>query len=136
VDRFIARTVTGPLGMRDTVFQIAQQDWPRLAEPTIDRTTGQRPALLDLKVRPVLLSAGAGLAGTARDYLRFTAMLLNGGELDGVRILSPATLSFMLSDHLGGIRTDTTSARILLGGYGSRCAPQKVAPCARWFMRP
>jgi CubicO group peptidase (beta-lactamase class C family) len=118
LDSFIARTVTAPLGMRDTVFQIPQQDWPRLAEPTIERTTGQRPTLLDLKTRRTFLSAGAGLAGTVRDYLRFTAMLLNGGELDGMRILSPATLSFMLSDHLGGIRTDTTSARILLGGYG------------------
>jgi CubicO group peptidase (beta-lactamase class C family) len=118
LDRFIARTVTGPLGMRDTAFQIPQQDWLRLAEPTLDRASGQRPALLDLKSRRTMLSAGAGLAGTARDYLRFTAMLLNGGELDGVRILSPATLSFVLSDHLGGIRTDTTSARVLLGGYG------------------
>ena len=118
LDSFITRTVTGPLGMRDTTFQIAPQDWVRLAEPTLDRATGERPPLLDLKKPPARLSAGAGLAGTARDYLRFAAMLLNEGELDGVRILSPATLSFMLSDHLGGIRTDTTSARILLGGYG------------------
>ena len=118
LDSFIARHVTGPLGMWDTVFQIPEGDWPRLAEPTLDPATGQRPAVLNPKKRPVMLSAGAGMAGTARDYLRFTTMLLNGGELDGARILSPATVAYMLSNHLCGISTDTETARILLGGYG------------------
>lgn len=118
LDRFIARNVTEPLGMRDTAFQIPEADWQRLAEPAVDAGTQQRPPLLNLKKRPVLLSAGAGMAGTVRDYLRFCAMLLSRGELDGVRILSPATISYMLSDHLGGIRRDTTSARVLMDGYG------------------
>ncbi len=118
LDSFIARNVTGPLQMRDTVFQIPEAEWSRLAEPTIDPTTQERPRLLNLKKRPVLLSAGAGMAGTARDYLRFCAMLLNGGKLDGSRILSPATVTYMLSDHLAGIRRDTTSGQVLLGGYG------------------
>jgi CubicO group peptidase (beta-lactamase class C family) len=118
LDSFIARHVTGPLGMRDTVFQIPAADWARVAEPTLDPATGKRPPLLNLKDRPVLLSAGAGMAGTARDYLRFAAMLLNGGELDGVRILSPATVAYMLSNHLSGLRSDTTTGRNLLDGYG------------------
>jgi CubicO group peptidase (beta-lactamase class C family) len=118
LDSYIAREVTVPLGMRDTVFQIPEANWPRLAEPAVDATTQERPRLLNLKKRPILLTAGAGMAGTTRDYLRFCTMLLNGGELDGVRILSPATVSYMLSDHLVGIRRDTTSAQVLLGGYG------------------
>ncbi len=118
LDRFIARNVTGPLDMRDTGFQIPEPDWPRLAEPTLDPTTQQRPPLREVRTRPVMLSAGAGMVGTARDYLRFAAMLLNGGELDGARLLSPPTVSYMLADHLEGISRDTTSARVLLGGYG------------------
>jgi CubicO group peptidase (beta-lactamase class C family) len=44
------------------------------------------------------------MVSTAHDYLRFTQMLLNGGELEGVRLLSPETVGFMLSDHLAGVR--------------------------------
>ena len=46
-------------------------------------------------------SGGGGLISTARDYLRFSQMLLNGGELDGVRILSPKTIQLMTTNHLG-----------------------------------
>jgi CubicO group peptidase (beta-lactamase class C family) len=49
---------------------------------------------------PALLSGGGGLVGTTDDYLRFCQMLLNGGELDGVRLLSPRTLSLMTRNHL------------------------------------
>ena len=45
--------------------------------------------------------AGGGLVSTARDYLRFSQMLLNGGALDGVRILSPKTIELMTANHLG-----------------------------------
>jgi len=46
-------------------------------------------------------SGGGGLTSTAADYLRFAQMMLNGGELDGVRLLSPKTVEWMTSDHLG-----------------------------------
>jgi CubicO group peptidase (beta-lactamase class C family) len=49
---------------------------------------------------PGFVSGGAGLVSTAADYLRFTQMLLNGGELDGARIVSPKTLQLMTSNHL------------------------------------
>jgi len=118
LDRFIAHHVTEPLGMRDTRFYVPESQWSRLAEPTLDPVSRQRPPLLEVRQQPVRLTAGAGMVGTTRDYLRFVAMLLNGGALDGVRILSPATLSYMLSDHLVGISRDTTSARLLLDRYG------------------
>jgi CubicO group peptidase (beta-lactamase class C family) len=65
---------------------------------------------------PVLLSGGGGLVGTATDYLRFSRMLLNGGELDGTRILSRKTIELMTSNHLpnGGQLRDVA----LPGGYG------------------
>ena len=56
---------------------------------------------------PQLESGGGGLAGTAADYLRFCRMLLNGGELDGARLLSPKTVGLMTSNHLPGRRTMT-----------------------------
>ena len=59
---------------------------------------------LKLTDPPKRFSAGAGGASTAVDYYRFLQMLLNGVELDGVRLLSPQTVKYMLSDHLGMIR--------------------------------
>ncbi|MDH3423985.1 MAG: beta-lactamase family protein, partial [Gemmatimonadota bacterium] len=58
-------------------------------------------------------SGGGGLVSTARDYSRFAQMLLNGGELDGYRILSPTTIDLMTTDHLGD---DGTS--FLAPGWG------------------
>jgi CubicO group peptidase (beta-lactamase class C family) len=60
-------------------------------------------------------AGGAGAAGTAADYARFSQMLLNGGQLDGVRILGRATLAQMTSDHLGNIRVALPT---LQPGYG------------------
>ena len=53
--------------------------------------------------RPVYLSGGGGLVSTARDYARFLQMLLGGGELDGARVLGPATVAYMTTDHLGAV---------------------------------
>ena len=118
LDAFIAENVTGPLGMVDTAFHVPESQWHRLAEAAVDPGAQTRPKLRDARTKPVLLSASAGMVGTARDYLRFAAMLLGGGSLDGTRLLSPATVAHMMSDHLGDARRDTTSARFLLGGYG------------------
>ena len=53
---------------------------------------------------PTLLCGGGGLVSSADDYLRFTQMLLNGGTLEGTRIVSRKTIELMASDHLGGVR--------------------------------
>ena len=118
LDAFIAEHVTGPLGMHDTAFHVPEADWHRIAEAAVDPGSRTRPRLRDARTKPLLLSASAGMVGTARDYLRFAAMLLEGGGHDGTRLLSPATVAHMMSDHLGDARRDTTSARVLLGGYG------------------
>jgi len=52
---------------------------------------------------------GGGLAGTAKDYMRFSRMLLNGGELEGARLLSPKTVALMTMNHLPGGRTPEES---------------------------
>ena len=74
----------------------------RIAQPfKIDPDSKQAVNLLDLTKPAVFESGGGGMVSTAADYLRFTRMVLNGGELDGVRILSPQTIKTMHSDHLG-----------------------------------
>ena len=101
LDAFIAARITGPLGMNDTGFMVAKDKADRVAEPQNDPATGKRPPMTrDLTVTPAFLSGGGGMVSTAPDYLRFAQMLLNGGELDGVRILARKTVALMASDHL------------------------------------
>jgi CubicO group peptidase (beta-lactamase class C family) len=119
LDQFVAKNITGPLGLRDTGYFVPKAAWGRIAEPAVDPKTGKPPPLRDLREPQKLLSGGGGMVGTARDYLRFMQMLLNGGTFDGARILSAADVHFMTSDHLGSIPHDTDSGSYLLGsGYG------------------
>jgi CubicO group peptidase (beta-lactamase class C family) len=101
LDRFIEARITAPLGMNDTGFMVAKDKSDRVAEPQIDGATGKRPAMVrDLTLRPNFLSGGGGMVSTAPDYLRLAQMLLNGGELDGARIVSRKSVALMTSDHL------------------------------------
>jgi CubicO group peptidase (beta-lactamase class C family) len=97
---FFAERITGPLGMIDTAFAATGDKAARVAEPLADKATGQKPPMRNLARDVRWHSGGGGLAGTAPDYLRFAQMLLNGGELNGVRILAPKSVALMASDHL------------------------------------
>ena len=97
---FIDTRICRPLGLRDTGFAATGERAARVAEPQIDPATGARPPMRDVS-RPVRwASGGGGAVSTAADYVRFCQMLLNGGELDGSRILAPKTVALMASDHL------------------------------------
>ena len=97
---FIDTRICRPLGLRDTGFAATGERAARVAEPQIDSATGARPPMRDVS-RPVRwASGGGGAVSTAADYVRFCQMLLNGGELDGSRILAPKTVALMASDHL------------------------------------
>lgn len=100
LDRFVAERVTQPLAMHATGFRLARQDGAGLALPF--RNAGTSSALFDYEDDdpPQWHSGGAGLLSTAGDYARFCQMLLNGGVLDGVRLLSPKSVDLMLSNHL------------------------------------
>ena len=101
LDRFIATRITGPLDLRDTGFMVPAEKADRIAEAQADPKTGERPPMpRTLTTRPKFLSGGGGMVSTAPDYHRFAQMLLNGGELDGVRLASRKTVELMSSDHL------------------------------------
>jgi CubicO group peptidase (beta-lactamase class C family) len=95
-DRFLQGRIFGPLHMIDTGFYVPAAKLGRLVDPP----PGGRDALWDVTKPPRLFSGGGGLVSTAPDYLRFCQMLLNGGELDGVRILRAQTVQLMTTNSL------------------------------------
>ena len=97
LDIFLTAGIFDPLGMFDTGFWVPEADWVRIAEPLTN--TGE-PQLIDVRSQPKLLAGGHGLVSTAGDYLRFCQMLLNGGVLDGARVLGPKTVEYMTANHL------------------------------------
>ena len=103
-DRFIEERITKPLKMTDTAFYMDPASLQRVAQLQVDATTGKRPEFGNsddlTKEKVKWFSGGGGLLSTAPDYARFCQMLVNGGELDGVRLLSPKTLAVMTSDQV------------------------------------
>jgi CubicO group peptidase (beta-lactamase class C family) len=121
LDRFLQTNLFGPLQMKDTSFFIQADKVPRLAalyEPTmegglkkVDKKIATRGLFSDIQSfvydpfygyqgPKSYFSGGAGLHSTASDYLRFCQMMLNGGALDGVRVLSPTTVDLMIQNHI------------------------------------
>lgn len=104
LDRFVEERITKPLRMPDTAFYLNPAQGPRVAEPQIDRATGKRPDWAKVedmtREKQEWYSGGGGLLSTISDYARFCQMLENGGELDGVRLLSPKTIATMTSDQI------------------------------------
>ncbi len=108
LDVFLRERIFQPLGMVDTGFYVPSSKRDRLSRLyghvgrertlTLGDTTGYTEAV-------TMFSGGGGLVGTAADYMRFAQMLLNGGELDGTRILGRATIDLMTVDHLGDAPT-------------------------------
>ena len=101
-DQFVQERIAKPLNLTATGFSVSQSQADNVAEPQVDSATGKRPAMSvdNLTIKPKWLSGGGGMVSSAEDYVRFCQMLLNGGELDGVRLLSPKTVALMTSDHL------------------------------------
>jgi len=108
-----------PLGMKDTSFYVPEAArQTRIAEPwPDDRVIGANAAFGDPRVVQKLESGGGGLVSTAPDYSRFLQMLASGGTLDGRRYISPKTLEYMTSDHLG-TSVATTPLYLPGAGYG------------------
>jgi CubicO group peptidase (beta-lactamase class C family) len=122
LDEFFRQRIFKPLGMNDTGFEVPAARLERfttnyqwgmnplaLGEITGKRTVSDHPSKSRYASPAKFFSGGGGLVSTAQDYLRFCQMLLNGGALDGTRLLSPKTVQLMTSDH-------TKQARLPQGG--------------------
>jgi CubicO group peptidase (beta-lactamase class C family) len=100
LEQYFAEQIFRPLGMTDTGFWVSDPaKRSRIAEVQADTTTGKRPATPDKTVQ-IRQGGGGALVSTASDYARFCQMLLNGGELDGARIVSRKTVEQMTQNHL------------------------------------
>ncbi len=132
LDAYVAGHITGPLGMTDTHFGLEKADKARLVS---NMGRGEDGSLVPFPINigggaGEFISGGGGIIGTAGDYMRFVRMLLNGGSLDGVTLLQPATVAEMARNQIGPLRAgvmETTmpalSARVewfpeMLAGWG------------------
>jgi CubicO group peptidase (beta-lactamase class C family) len=114
LDEFFARRIFEPLRMRDTFFFVPRQQAAGLATVyaltgagTLERAPGERQGQGEYVEGPRrCFSGGAGLVSTAHDYARFLQMLLDEGTLDGVRLLSPASVALMTANHVGSLYND------------------------------
>jgi CubicO group peptidase (beta-lactamase class C family) len=142
LDRFFEERIFQPLGMIDTSFWVAPEKAERLGDAwavqpgkgAVVYDKGEKSAW---SRRPKLLAGGAGLVSTIADYHRFCSMLLNGGTLDGARIVSRKTLDLMTANHLPGGADLTEMSRSLFSeainagqgfglGFGVNLDPAKT----------
>jgi CubicO group peptidase (beta-lactamase class C family) len=100
-ETFIRERITKPLKLNDTGFWAEGADkQARIAEPQGEPPDGKKPSAIDVTQRPKWLSGGGGMVSTAQDYARLCQFFLNGGILDGVRLVSRKTVELMTSNHL------------------------------------
>ncbi|HWU81598.1 MAG TPA: serine hydrolase domain-containing protein [Caulobacter sp.] len=109
---YVRAHILDPLKMKDTAWTADPASLPRFAASYAKGADGKLARLPDdrsqaMNYRPRKLTmGGAGLVSTVDDYMRFARMLVNGGELDGVRLLKPSTVKLMATDHLDARVTD------------------------------
>ncbi len=133
LDEFLRERILGPLKMNDTAFILPSEKLGRMAEPQPNRETGAKQVLLDFSKPTGFFAGGHGLASTAGDYTRFCQMMLNGGELEGARILGSRTVAYMASNHVGpniGVGTVWNPGNGY--GFGLGFAVRKETGLAEW----
>jgi methyl acetate hydrolase len=113
LEDYLREHVCGPLGMRDTAFVIGPDQRDRLAGMHVRHPDGSLEAIaFEVPQQPEFYMGGGGLYGTGPDYLTFLRMLLNGGELDGVRILAPETVAEMARNQIGDLQVGALKTAI------------------------
>lgn len=147
LSQVLKERIFDPLKMADTGFFVREDQRARFAAcynatPQGGMKLQDDPTTSPYLKPPALESGGGGLVSTAADYMRFANMLVNGGELEGARILSPMTVRLMASNHLPGGRDLTEMSRSLFSeatnegvGFGLGFAvvfdpPKTLIPCS------
>jgi CubicO group peptidase (beta-lactamase class C family) len=118
-DQFLKERIFDPLKMKDTAFWVPEDKASRLAMLYVPDKDGKLQSQgKDEYLTPAkFFSGGGGLVSTAMDYTRFAQMLLNGGELDGVRILEPETVKLM---HTNQLPASIAQINPMIGSPGSQ----------------
>ncbi len=116
---YLAAHVWGPLGMKEATFHPTDAQRARFARPFANDPLTGKPQAIKLQDTPTKFDCGGACSfATVGDYIRFGQMLVNGGELDGQRILSPETVRLMTSNHLGPeIKNKVANIEPHLGGF-------------------
>ena len=123
-DAFLKERLFEPLGMDDTFFNVPEDKLDRLLPNHAWSREEERLVQINRPYeRTEMFSGGGGLVSSTMDYLRFAEMVRRGGELDGVRILSPKTVEFMTANHLpatlsGGGTGESPGARAAAQSFG------------------
>ena len=104
LDVALKELVTDPLKMKDTTFFVQGAALERFARPLSNDPDMWVFQWLDVTKAPKRFSGGAGMASTTSDYFRLLQMMLSGGSLDGVRLLSPMTVRWAMADQIGASR--------------------------------
>jgi CubicO group peptidase (beta-lactamase class C family) len=100
LDKFIEERITKPLKMGDTAFEVGADKKARGARPMKEGPKNELPSIPDVTEKFAWRSGGGGMVSTAADYARFLQMFANGGQLDGVRLVSRKTIDLMTADAL------------------------------------
>ena len=129
LDAIVRELLIEPLGMKDTSWWVPASQAGRIAE-TLDSDPLKAEMLKSYRqsYNPLgksYFKGGAGLVGTAADYMRFAQMIVNGGELEGKRYLSPKTVELMLSQHTVGMGGSTIASTGPGYGFGLGFAVRK-----------
>jgi CubicO group peptidase (beta-lactamase class C family) len=127
---FMHDHIFAPLKMKDSGFYVPKEKRDRFATLYGEDSSGALEAVApapalglgDYKSQPTMASGGGGMVSTAQDYSRFAQMLLNGGELDGVRVLAPATVQLMSANHL--------APQLMTGEFS--IGPETIRPGMGW----
>lgn len=135
-DAFVIERILKPLGMNDTTFWVAGESRSRLATVyQLAPTGGLAPIEMEPEVpfseRPALLEGAVGLVSTAPDFLRFCQMLLNKGELDGVRLLKAATVDAITKN---GLPASVLALRGGAMGWGLGNVDVVITPSTRGYL--
>ncbi len=140
LDRFFAERIFTPLGMTATHFEVPRDQHERIAAvhrrgpdgrlaPVPDGLVIDDDTRFDVSYpydgRTGFLAGGAGLTSTATDYARFLQMLLNGGELDGERLLGRKTVELMLANQTGHLEDSGYGAAGFTLGFGLSWGPER-----------
>ena len=100
LDKYIEEKITKPLKLGDTAFEASADKKDRGARPQKEGPKNELPLIPDITFKATWKSGGGGMVSTAADYARFLQMFANGGQLDGVRLISRKTIDLMTADHL------------------------------------